>query len=183
MRARLRAASARRGRDETLVAISLGERIPRPGEDAPVPRSGTLFPYTTRNPRSGNETDAPMAPTTYLSLGALYAADKRRDISREHDLGLWWLGDDWHAPRFRAAWVAQTGELYLMQHEGTVGGGHVDVVATASSLEEMQGRLAGWRDVVGEWGSVHWLRERLGLVEPETEEPPRFERAPAADVA
>ena len=96
--------------------------------------------------------------TTYLSLGAFYAADKRRDISREHDLGLWWLGDDWHAPRFRAAWVDQTGELYLMQHEGTPGGGRVDVVATASSLEEIEDRLDGWRDVVGEWGSVHWLR-------------------------
>ena len=80
-------------------------------------------------------------------------------------MGLWWLGDDWHAPRFRAAWVAQTGELYLMQHEGTPGGGRVDVVATASSLEEMESRLDGWRDVVGEWGSVHWLRERLGLPE------------------
>ena len=101
--------------------------------------------------------------TTYLSLGAFYAADKRRDISREHDLGLWWLGDDWHAPRFRAAWVAQTGELYLMQHEGTPGGGRVDVVATASSLEEIEERLEGWRDVVGEWGSVRWLRDRLGL--------------------
>ena len=54
-----------------------------------------------------------------------------------------------------------------MQHEGTAGGGRVDVVATASSLEEMEGRLDGWRDVVGEWGSVHWLRERLGL--PETD--------------
>ena len=103
------------------------------------------------------------ATTTYLSLGAFYAADKRRDISREHDLGLWWLGDDWHAPRFRAAWVAQTGELYLMQHEGTPGGGRVDVV--------------------GEWGSVHWLRERLGLPEAVTEQPPRFERPAAADVA
>ena len=93
------------------------------------------------------------ATTTYLSLGAFYAADKRRDISREHDLGLWWLGDDWHAPRFRAAWVAQTGELYLMQHEGTPGGGRVDVVATAGSLDEIEERLEGWRDVVGEWGS------------------------------
>jgi len=123
------------------------------------------------------------ATTTYLSLGAFYAADKRRDISREHDLGLWWLGDDWHAPRFRAAWVAETGELYLMQHEGTAGGGRVDVVATAASLEEMEGRLNGWRDVVGEWGSVHWLRERLGLPETDADEPPRFERPVEADVA
>jgi hypothetical protein len=144
--------------------------------------SGMLLPYTTRNPFSGYETEAPMAATTtYLSLGAFYA-DKRRDISREHDLGLWWLGDDWHAPRFRAAWVAQTGELYLMQHEGTTGGGRVDVVATASSLEEMETRLDGWRDVVGEWGSVHWLRQRLGLPEIDAEESPRFERPVEADV-
>jgi hypothetical protein len=70
-----------------------------------------------------------------------------------------------------------------MQHEGTPGGGRVDVVATASSLEEMEGRLDGWRDVVGDWGSVHWLRERLGLPETVTEQPPRFERPAAADVA
>jgi hypothetical protein len=100
------------------------------------------------------------ASTTYLSLGAFYAADKRRDISREHDVGLWWLGDDWHAPRFRAAWVAETGELYLMQHEGTPGGGRVDVVATGT-LEELENRLEGWRDVVGDWGSLRWLLERL----------------------
>jgi hypothetical protein len=57
------------------------------------------------------------------------------------------------------------------------------VVATASSLEEMESRLDGWRDVVGDWGSVHWLRERLGLPEAGTEEPPRFDRPVAADVA
>jgi hypothetical protein len=131
------------------------------------------------------------ATTTYLSLGAFYAADKRRDISREHDIGLWWLGDDWHAPRFRAAWVAQTGELYVMQHEGTPGGGRVDVVATADSLEAIEGRLEGWRDVVGEWGSLRWLVERLGPDVPVAvrraagllPETPRFERPVASDVA
>jgi hypothetical protein len=102
------------------------------------------------------------ATTTYLSLGAFYAADRRRDISREHDVGLWWLGDDWHAPRFRAAWVAETGELYVMQHEGTPGGGRVDVVARASTLDEIEQRLEGWREVVGDWGSLRWLVERLG---------------------
>jgi hypothetical protein len=144
------------------------------------------------------------ASTTYLSLGAFYAADKRRDISREHDIGLWWLGDDWHAPRFRAAWVAETGELYLMQHEGTPGGGRVDVVATGT-LEELEGRLEGWRDVVGDRGSLRWLLERLSpgvpshvltaagmATAPEvatTPEPaaaaeePRFTRPIASDVA
>jgi len=151
-------------------------------------RTGTPFPYNTRNALSGYEMEAPMAATTtYLSLGAFYADDKRRDISREHDLGLWWLGDDWHQPRFRAAWVAQTGELYLMQHEGTPGGGRVDIVASAATLEDVEARLDGWRDVVGEWGSVHWLRTRLGLPEPgaqPTSEPDaaRFARA-AEEVA
>jgi hypothetical protein len=131
------------------------------------------------------------ATTTYLSLGAFYAADRRRDISREHDIGLWWLGDDWHAPRFRAAWVDQTGELYVMQHEGTPGGGRVDVVATASSLDEIEERLEGWRDVVGEWGSLRWLVERLGPDVPAgvlraaglLPDAPRFERPVASDVA
>jgi hypothetical protein len=130
------------------------------------------------------------ATTTFLSLGAFYAADKRRDISREHDLGLWWLGDDWHAPRFRAAWVEQTGELYLMQHEGTAGGGRVDVVVAGATLEEVERRLEGWRDVVGDWGSLGWLIERLGPDVPDRVrhvagpgEPPRFERPAASDVA
>jgi hypothetical protein len=131
------------------------------------------------------------ATTTYLSLGAFYATDKRRDISREQDIGLWWLGDDWHAPRFRAAWVDQTGELYLMQHEGTPGGGRVDVVATASSLEEIENRLDGWREVVGDWGSLRWLVERLGPDVPASvrraagmlSDAPRFERPVASDVA
>ena len=133
------------------------------------------------------------ATTTYLSLGAFYAADRRRDISREHDVGLWWLGDDWHAPRFRAAWVEQTGELYVLQHEGTPGGGRVDVVAHVTTAEELDARLDGWRDMVGESGSLRWLVERLGpevrshllglagLAAPP--EPPRFERPAAADVA
>jgi hypothetical protein len=133
------------------------------------------------------------ATTTYLSLGAFYAADKHRDISREHDVGLWWLGDDWHAPRFRAAWVAQTGELYLMQHEGTPGGGRVDVVFEGT-LEEVERRLEGWQDVVGEWGSLRWLVERLGAgvpahivaaagMSPVTTQEPRFTRAIESDVA
>lgn len=133
-----------------------------------------------------------MTAPTFLSLGAFYAADKRRDISREHDLGLWWLGDDWHAPRFRAAWVAETGEMYVMQHEGTAGGGHVDIVATGT-LEELEARLEGWRDMVGEWGSLRWLLERLGPDVPgrllhaagmtSEPEPPRFTRPVASDVA
>ena len=70
-----------------------------------------------------------MALRTYLSLGAFYGADRRRDASRERDYGLWWRGDGPHDPTYRAAWIEETGELYVMQYEGTPGGGRVDVLA------------------------------------------------------
>jgi hypothetical protein len=127
--------------------------------------------------------------TTYLSLGAFRSADPRRDISHEVDLGDWWLGADWHQPRFRAAWIEQTGELYVMQHEGTPGGGTVDVLAVLSTRAAVDAALRGWEDAVGEWGSVEWLVERLGAEVPSraTAVPPsgRFARggSPAAEVA
>jgi hypothetical protein len=131
------------------------------------------------------------ATTTYLSLGAFYAADKRRDISHEHEFGLWWLGDDWHAPRFRAAWLEETGEFYVMQHEGTPGGGRVDVIAEAATLEEVESRLDGWPEEVGEWGSLQWLLHRFASGLPAhllraaggAPEPPALRPVPAADVA
>jgi hypothetical protein len=88
--------------------------------------------------------------------------------------------------------VAQTGELYLMQHEGTPGGGRVDVVAVAPTLAEIERRLEGWREAVGEWGSLRWLLERLGPGVPGRllhaagllpHDEPRFGRPTAADVA
>ena len=81
--------------------------------------------------------------TTYLSLGAFRAADPRRDIQHELDLGDWWLGADWHQPRFRAAWIAATGELYVMQHEGVPGGGTVEVLATLPSASRYSVHVAG----------------------------------------
>lgn len=99
--------------------------------------------------------------TTYLSLGAFRSADTRRDISHEVDLGDWWLGADWHQPRFRAAWLEHTGELYVMQHEGTPGGGTVRVLGVFPSRAAVEDALAGWEDAVGEWGSIDWLRAHL----------------------
>ncbi|MGZ6705963.1 MAG: hypothetical protein ACXVFN_03320 [Solirubrobacteraceae bacterium] len=90
------------------------------------------------------------------------AADARRDIAHEVDLGDWWLGADSHEPRFRAAWIEQTGEVYVMQHAGMIGGGTVDVLARIPTREAVERALRGWEDVVGEWGSFAWLVERLG---------------------
>ena len=102
-----------------------------------------------------------MALRTYLSLGAFYGADRRRDASRERDYGLWWRGDGPHDPTYRAAWIEETGELYVMQHEGTLGGGRVDVLARFRDRLDLDRRLSGWQDVCGDRGSFRWLVERI----------------------
>jgi hypothetical protein len=101
------------------------------------------------------------AMPSYPSLGAFYLADRRRATSRERDVGLWWRGDGPHAPTFRAAWVEATGELYVMQHEGTVGGGHIEVLDSFDSFAELHKLVRGWEDVCGDPGSIDWLLARV----------------------
>jgi hypothetical protein len=101
------------------------------------------------------------AMPSYPSLGAFYLADRRRATSRERDVGLWWRGEGPHAPTFRAAWVEATGELYVMQHEGTVGGGHIEVLDSLDSFAELHKLVRGWEDVCGDPGSIDWLLTRV----------------------
>jgi hypothetical protein len=97
---------------------------------------------------------------TYLSLAAFYASDPRRRGSRERDIGLWWRSR--RGPTYRAAWVRETGELYLVQHGLTgPGGGSVHLVEETFSLAALERRLEGWDDVVGTPGSFEWLLGRL----------------------
>jgi hypothetical protein len=102
-----------------------------------------------------------MTPTTYLSLGAFYGADARRAHSPEVELGSWWRTGTQQGPSYRAAWVRDTGEVYLMAHEGRPGGGRVDVVTARASIEELLAELDGWELVCGDEDSVVWLLERL----------------------
>lgn len=117
----------------------------------------------------------PTGLPTYLSLGAFYASDDRRDASHEIDVGLWWRGHGNPTPPtpvFRAAYVVDTGELYLMQLEGLPGGGRIDVVARFPDHATLDRALAGWEDVCGDPGSLRWLLERLP-----GEHPPHLLRA------
>jgi hypothetical protein len=98
---------------------------------------------------------------SYPSLGAFYVADRRRATSSERDVGLWWRGDGPLSPTFRAAYVEATGEVYVMQHEGTVGGGRVDVLGHFDSFAELHRRVRGFEDVCGDSGSIDWLIARL----------------------
>jgi hypothetical protein len=97
---------------------------------------------------------------TYLSLGAFYASDPKRRGSRERDVGLFWRSRN--GPSFRAAWVRDTGELYLFQHAlGGRGGGSVHLLRPTMDEPELERRLYGWDDVCGQEGSLEWLLARL----------------------
>jgi len=105
--------------------------------------------------------DSVQAPVQrYPSLAAFYRADRRRLDSRERDVGLWWR-EDAGDPLHRAAWVSDTGELYLVRlGPAEQGGGGVEVLARIFDGEQLDRTLSGWREQCGRERSLGWLRER-----------------------
>jgi hypothetical protein len=104
-----------------------------------------------------------MTPSTHDSLGAFVGEDPRRELRHERELGDFWLGDGFPPPAWRAAWLPLTGELYVQRIGGVRPGGRVTVVAHFADESTLGERLAGWEDIAGTRGSVHWLLRRLGL--------------------
>lgn len=99
-------------------------------------------------------------PATHRSLQAFVADRRERLYSRERDFGLRWRDG---GALYRAAWIADTGEFYLVQLGApSSGGGHVELVARGLEVEELESALAGWSDAqdAGEH-SLDWLRERV----------------------
>ncbi len=105
-------------------------------------------------------TDTPTIVQRFGSLDAFYAADQRRRHSRERDVGLMWRGR--RGATFRAAWVQETGEVYLYRHGHPAEGGTVDVLARRFGLGELHAALRGYAEVCGRRGSLAWLLERAG---------------------
>jgi hypothetical protein len=99
----------------------------------------------------------------YDSLAHFYNADERRTSSRELDVGLWWR-EKLDGPLHRAAWVSDTGELYLVRlGHPDEGGGAVEVLARFADRALLDCMLDGWRERCGEPRSLEWLRERAAL--------------------
>jgi hypothetical protein len=118
------------------------------------------------------------ASPTHPTLGEFYLADVRRLTSPELDLGLWWRTMSFNGPRFRAAYVVATGEIYVMQHEGLPGGGRVEVIAHRRTIAEVLDDLDGMEVVCGDRGSLRWLLDRLAPAHADL-----FEEAPATVAA
>jgi len=104
------------------------------------------------------------APERYGSLADFYRADGDRLTSRELDVGLWWREES-DGPLHRAAWVRETGELYLVRlGPASLGGGTVEVLACVADSDQLEDLMVGWREHCGEPSSLSWLRERAGSV-------------------
>ncbi|HEX4465780.1 MAG TPA: hypothetical protein VH025_01210 [Solirubrobacteraceae bacterium] len=102
----------------------------------------------------------------YRSLQSFYGADERRLRSPELDIGLWWR-EDADGPLHRAAWVSDTGELYLVRlGPPDEGGGSVEVIADVQDRERLERSFDGWREHVGAPRSLTWLRERASVARP-----------------
>jgi hypothetical protein len=100
----------------------------------------------------------PDTPSTFGSLTVFAGARPARIASRERDFGLAWRDG---AAVYRAAWVEDTGELYVVQlGEPQEGGGHVELLAVGAGLEQTRRALLGWRTWCGREGSLDWLRRR-----------------------
>ena len=101
----------------------------------------------------------PARQTGPRRLRAFYAADPRRGPSRERDLGLTWRSV--HGTTYRAAWIADTGELYTVRHSGDAEDAEVTVLARLGA-DALERALAGWRRIcaAAQPGSYEWLVER-----------------------
>jgi DNA-directed RNA polymerase subunit RPC12/RpoP len=113
-------------------------------------------------PRAAPGTYAASA-RTHASMDDFLTSDARRLLSPEVDFGLYWREREAGATH-RAAWIEQTGELYVVKAgPPELGGGHVEVLATADR-PRIDEALDGWEEECGRPGSMDWLRARAASV-------------------
>ena len=93
-------------------------------------------------------------------MRSFYQADPRRGPSLERDLGLNWRSV--HGATSRAAWIADTQEVYAVRHSGDTREAEVTVLGRFG-FDALERALTGWRRIgeLGEPGSYEWLLERI----------------------
>jgi len=117
-------------------------------------------PKSTRPGKAGRWIRRRAADAMEPAMRSFYAADPLRAPSLERDLGLNWRSA--HGATYRAAWIADTQEVYSVRHSGNTEEAEVRVLARLAP-EVLERALAGWRRIgeLGEPGSYEWLVERL----------------------
>jgi len=115
----------------------------------------------------------PSGDHTYASMEDFVRADLDRLSSREIDFGVLWR--DGVDSSYRAAWIEETGELYVVQAgPPSGGGGHVEVLGVTDRVG-VEAALEGWQPRAQEHASIAWIRRRaarLPRVSPRPRRPP-----------
>ena len=94
---------------------------------------------------------------------AFHAADARRRLSPEVDLGATWR-DAGSADAYRVAWLRDTGEVYTCRADSYDGScSDVSVLAHVSTEDELDALLEGWQEARTEPNGLAWLRGRLAV--------------------
>jgi DNA-directed RNA polymerase subunit RPC12/RpoP len=116
----------------------------------------------------------PNGDNTYASTEDFMRADLDRLGSREVDFGVLWR--DGADTSYRAAWVEETGELYVVQAgPPSAGGGHVEVLGMTDRAG-IEAALEGWQARAQEHASIAWVRRRAARL-PRVSPRPRRPRA------
>ena len=98
-----------------------------------------------------------------MDIEEFYDQDPRRRASDEIEFGREWSEDD---RRFEVAWVADTGEVYVMaepysRHEISTESVTVEVLGVIEGRDAVNSMLAGWQAAMAAPNSLAWVRERV----------------------
>ena len=101
--------------------------------------------------------------THWPDEAAFHAADARRRLSPEVDLGATWR-DGGSSDAYRVAWLRDTGEVYACRADSYDGScSDVSVIAHVPTEDLLDALIDGWRDARTAPNGLAWLRDRLAV--------------------
>jgi hypothetical protein len=120
-----------------------------------------------------------------VNIEEFYEADPRRRRSEELEFGIEWTEG---TTRCSVAWIATTGELYLMREPyGAVGGSGigdtwvsdvptdqlvVEPLGVIEGKDAVEAVMSGWPDAMMQPNSIEWVRSRVANAASEMADPP-----------
>jgi hypothetical protein len=99
-----------------------------------------------------------------MNIEEFYAEDERRRQSEEVELGDSWTDSNDPGTTYEISWIEDTGEIYAMREEQSTSptaSPTVQMMGKVTKREELESRLDGWQDAMGQSNSLNWVRERL----------------------
>ncbi len=98
-----------------------------------------------------------------MNVEEFYDQDPRRQSSEEIEFGREWYENEL---RFEVAWIADTGEVYVMaepydRRGVTTESVTVEVLAVIEGRDVIDAALTGWQDAMSQPDGLAWVRARV----------------------